>query len=128
MLGTNDFQWVHENNAWSSSQGILALVSAIRTSPIEPGMPIPKILVIAPPAIRAPRGAIAPKFFGGERKCAGLADAYRKVCEEVDCHFFDAGSVITASNVDGVHIDLEQHLVLGKAICEVVKPLLCEDP
>lgn len=124
MLGTNDFQSMHEHNAWHSSQGILALVSAIRAAPIEPGMPVPEILVVAPPAIRTPKGPIAPKFEGGDRKCAGLAQAYRKVCEEAGCHFFDAGSVIASSQVDGVHLDLEQHLILGKALAETVQPLL----
>lgn len=124
MLGTNDFHSMHEFNAWHSSQGILALVSAIRTAPIEPGMPVPQILVIAPPAIRTPKGPIAPKFEGGERKSVGLAIAYQKACEEAGCHFFDAGSVITSSNVDGVHLDLEQHLALGNAMSKVVKPLL----
>ena len=124
MLGTNDFQSMHEHNAWHSSQGILALITAIRTAPIEPGMPVPQILVVAPPAIQTPKGSIAPKFEGGERKCLGLAAAYRKVCEEADCHFFDAGSVIASSNVDGVHVDAEQHLTLGNELSQVVRPLL----
>jgi lysophospholipase L1-like esterase len=127
MLGTNDFQSMHENNAWHSSQGIGALVSAIRTAPIEPGMPVPQILVIAPPAIQTPKGPIAPKFAGGETKCVGLSAAYRLVCEEVGCHFFDAGSVIASSQVDGVHLDLEQHLILGNAVAEVVKPLILKN-
>jgi len=124
MLGTNDFQSMHEHNAWHSAQGILALISAIRTAPIEPGMPVPQILVVAPPAIRTPKGPIAPKFEGAERKCAGLAFAYLNVCEEVGCHFFDAGGIITSSNVDGVHLDLEQHLVLGNALAKVAASLL----
>ncbi|MFT3758866.1 SGNH/GDSL hydrolase family protein [Thauera sp.] len=124
MLGTNDFQSMHEHNAWHSSQGILALISAIRSAPIEPGMPVPDILVVAPPAIQTPKGPIAPKFEGGEAKCVGLAAAYRKVCEETNCHFFDAGSVTTSSKVDGVHLDLEQHLILGRAVAEAVEPLL----
>jgi lysophospholipase L1-like esterase len=127
MLGTNDFQSMHEHNAWHSAQGILALISAIRTAPIEPGMPQPQILVVAPPAIQTPKGPIAPKFEGGERKCLGLAAAYRKVCEEAACHFFDAGSVITSSKVDGVHLDAEQHLVLGRELSRVVHPLLAEN-
>src|SRR5947207_5160538 len=45
MLGTNDFQSVHENSAWQSAQGIAALVGAIRRAPIEPGMPAPRILI-----------------------------------------------------------------------------------
>jgi lysophospholipase L1-like esterase len=124
MLGTNDFQSMHEHNAWHSSQGILALISVIRSAPIEPGMPVPQILVVAPPAIQTPKGPIAPKFEGGERKCVGLASAYQKVCEELGCHFFDAGGIITSSNVDGVHLDLEQHLTLGKAVAKIVEPLL----
>lgn len=127
MLGTNDFQSMHTHNAWHSSQGIGALVSAIRTAPIEPGMTVPQILVVAPPAIRTPKGPIASKFEGGETKCVGLSAAYRLVCEEIGCHFFDAGSVITSSNVDGVHLDLEQHLVFGKAVAEFVKPLLSKN-
>lgn len=124
MLGTNDFQSMHEHNAWHSSQGILALIAAIRSAPIEPDMPVPPILVVAPPAIQTPKGPIAPKFQGGEHKCVGLAQAYRQVCEEANCHFFDAGSVIASSKVDGVHLDLEQHVILGKALAEISKSLL----
>lgn len=127
MLGTNDFQSMHPHNAWHASQGIVALAAAIRNAPIEPGMPIPPILVVAPPAIQTPKGQMAPKFAGGEQKCAGLADAYRKVCAEIDCHFFDAGSVVVASQVDGVHLDLDQHLALGAALTGVVGPLLKKD-
>jgi hypothetical protein len=35
LLGTNDFQSMHPHNAWHSSQGIAALVSAIRTAPTK---------------------------------------------------------------------------------------------
>lgn len=127
MLGTNDFQSMHDNNAWLSSQGIRALVSAIRTAPIEHGMPVPPILVVAPPPIQTPKGSIAPKFEGGEAKCVGLSAAYKSVCDEVGCHFFDAGSVITSSKVDGVHLDLDQHWALGNAMGAIVKPLLSKN-
>jgi lysophospholipase L1-like esterase len=124
MLGTNDFQSMHAHNAWHSSQGIAALVSTVRNAPIEPGMPVPPVLVVAPPPIRTPKGPIAPKFEGGEKKCVGLADAYQQVCSEMSCHFFDAGTVTTSSNVDGIHLDAEQHAALGRALSEVVMTLL----
>lgn len=124
MLGTNDFQSMHDFNAWHSSQGMLALISAVRSAPIEPGMPVPDILVVAPPALQLPKGPIAPKFEGGNIKSAGLADAYRQISEEAGVHYFDAGSVVSSSKVDGVHLDLEQHLKLGRAMAEVVHPLL----
>lgn len=124
MLGTNDFQSMHPHNAWHSAQGMLALIAAIRSAPIEPGMPVPPILVVAPPPIATPQGVMAPKFAGGETKSLGLADAYRRVCEETACSFFDAGSVATASAVDGVHLDPAQHLALGQALAKIVGALL----
>jgi lysophospholipase L1-like esterase len=124
MLGTNDFQSMHNHSAWHSAQGIAAIVSAIRQAPIEPGMPIPKILVIAPPAIRTPKGPIAPKFEGGEAKCRGLAEAYKQVCADLSCDFFDAGTVTTSSDADGVHLDADQHKKLGIAVTGIVVSVL----
>ena len=124
MLGTNDFQSMHSNNVWHSAQGIAALVSEIRQAPIEPGMPIPPILVVSPPPIQSPRGIIASKFLGAEEKCSGLAEAYRVVADDHGCHFFDSAAVTSSSKVDGVHLDAEQHLILGKAIAEVAEPLV----
>jgi lysophospholipase L1-like esterase len=124
MLGTNDFQVMHPHNAWMSSQGIGSLVAAIRRAPIEPGMPVPPILIVAPPPFGLPQGPIAPKFEGAPQRSAGLAAAYRDTAQALSCHFFDAGSVTTASRVDGVHLDLDQHLLLGNAMAAVVADLL----
>src|SRR5262249_4606547 len=87
MLGTNDFQAMHNNNAWLSAQGTAALVAAIRQAPIEPGMPVPPILIVAPPPMDEPRGPIAPKFQGARVKSAGLAAAQREVAAALGCHF-----------------------------------------
>ena len=124
MLGSNDFQSMHEHHAWHCSQGMAVLVSAVRSAPIEPDMPVPDVLVVAPPPIRTPRGPIAPKFLGGDKKCAGLAAAFQQMCLEMNCHFFNAGSIITTSDADGVHLDAAQHTVLGQALANVVKTLL----
>jgi lysophospholipase L1-like esterase len=124
LLGTNDFQPMHTNNAWHSAQGVVALVREIRCAPIEPGMPVPPVLIVAPPALAAPKGAIAPKFEGGDRRSVGVAAAYREVADALGCPFFDAGAVVRASAVDGVHLDAEAHLALGDALADVVRPLL----
>jgi lysophospholipase L1-like esterase len=125
MLGTNDFQFSHShNNAWAAAQGIAALVNEIRGAPIEPGMPVPPILIVCPPPIRSPKGAIAAKFSGADERCQGLADAYREVSSSLGCYFFDAGSVTPASRVDGIHLDADQHIILGRALAPVVAPIL----
>ncbi|MDZ7760724.1 MAG: SGNH/GDSL hydrolase family protein [Desulfovermiculus sp.] len=124
LLGTNDFQSMHPHNAWHSAQGIAALVLAIRHASIEPGMPVPPILIVTPPLIQTPKGPIAPKFLGGESKCVGLADAYWEVARSNECHFFDCNAVVSSSHVDGVHLDADQHLALGEKMAEVVSALL----
>jgi len=126
FLGTNDFQSMHQHNAWHSAQGIGAIVSAIRRAPIEPGMPVPKVLVVAPPVIQKAKGAIAPKFEEAEHNAVNLASAIEQVANETGCAFFNAGSVTSTSKVDGVHLDADQHLALGKAMAKKVKPLLLE--
>ena len=87
-------------------------------------MPVPPILLVAPPQIQTAKGKIAPKFQGAETKAAGLASAIHLVARELDCHFFDAGSVTTTSRVDGVHLDEDQHLALGEALAAEIKALL----
>jgi lysophospholipase L1-like esterase len=125
MLGTNDFQFAHPyNNAWSAAQGVATLVNEIRWAPIEPGMPVPPILVVSPPPMRSPSGPLAMKFSGSEERAAGLADAYREVSSNLGCGFFDAGSVTPASRVDGIHLDSDQHLILGEALVEVVAAIV----
>ena len=124
MLGTNDFQFCHPyNNAWAAAQGVARLVKEIRGAPIEPGMPVPPILVIAPPLIRTPKGPIASKFKGAEKRCAGLADAYKQMAADLQCDFFDAEGVTSSSVVDGVHLDADQHAKLGKALAESVRAI-----
>jgi lysophospholipase L1-like esterase len=38
----------------------------------------------------------------------------------------DAGSVTPASRVDGIHLDADQHVILGQALVDVVAPILKE--
>jgi hypothetical protein len=53
-----------------------------------------------------------------------LADAYARVAAEEACRFFDAGTVVAPSALDGVHLDAGQHAHLGRALAAVVGPLL----
>jgi len=124
MLGTNDFQSMHQNKAWESAQGIAALIRGIRRAPIEPEMPIPEILVVAPPSPREASGLIAPKFIDAYEKSKDLTEAYYQVAIELGCAFFDANSVTSSSKVDGIHLDMEQHEILGRELAQIVRGIL----
>jgi lysophospholipase L1-like esterase len=120
MLGSNDFQSMHPHTAWHAALGVAALVAAVRNAPIEPGMPAPPVLVMAPPQLGEARGVIARKFSGAAQKSAGLAAALRDISAELGCAFFDAGEVATVSAADGIHLDADQHALLGKALAAFV--------
>lgn len=128
LLGSNDFQCMHRNTAALSAQGIAALVNAIRQAPIEPGMPVPPIMIVAPPPIGEPKGPIAVKFEGAAQRSAGLATAYRDIAVQLQCHFFDTGRVTPSSRVDGIHLDADQHLRLGQAMAHEVMACLAQLP
>jgi lysophospholipase L1-like esterase len=120
MLGTNDFQSMHPHTAWHAALGVGSLVTAVRNAPIEPGMPVPPILVVAPPQLGEARGLIARKFTGAAQKSAGLAGTLREISAELGCAFFDAGEVVRVSAADGIHLDADQHALLGKTLAEFV--------
>jgi lysophospholipase L1-like esterase len=87
MLGTNDFPCTHYNDAWLPAQGTAKLINIIRQAPIEPCIPTPEIMVIAPPNIIMPKGAIASKFNGAEKRCVGLAKELALVSKEYSTYF-----------------------------------------
>ncbi|MEH6578255.1 MAG: SGNH/GDSL hydrolase family protein [Amphritea sp.] len=124
MLGNNDFQSPHVFTAAEAAQGVAALVNSIRQAPIEPGMPVPDILLVSSPPIIEPKGSIAAKFRGAAEKWRGFRDALEQVAEQLDCHFYDAAQATPASLIDGIHLDLDQHQALGQAMAKVVAPLL----
>ena len=120
MLGTNDFQSTHDINARLSAQGMAKLVHIIRTAPIEPGMVIPPILIICPPKITEPRGPISFKLQGAEKRCIGLPEELKTVASELSTMYFDSNTVASASKIDGIHLDKDQHSVLGLTIAKIV--------
>lgn len=121
MLGTNDFQFSTPfNTAWTAGQGVAAIVNEMRRAPIEPGMSAPPVLIVAPPALRRAEVEPMPKFAGAEERCVGLNAALRQVAADLNCAFFDANTVARTSVIDGVHLDADQHSLLGVALADVV--------
>ena len=47
---------------------------------------------------------------------AMLASVYRDLADELDCGFFDAGSVAHTTPVDGVHLDAENTRAIGRGL------------
>jgi lysophospholipase L1-like esterase len=53
-----------------------------------------------------------------------LPGFYRAFAQECGVAFFDAGSVIKTSPIDGIHLEPEDHLKLAEAVAEIIPGLL----
>lgn len=124
FLGTNDLQAMYGVGAYESAQGAAALVDAIQASRPEPMDRAPQVLLVSPPRIVRPSGAMEPKFLGAEEKSKAFSHWYRLAATNRQCGFFDAADVIQPSITDGVHLDETQHREFAAAIHPVVRSML----
>ncbi|MCU0912864.1 MAG: hydrolase [Rhodobacteraceae bacterium] len=87
-----------------------------------PGGTAPALLVVCPPPVEE-AGCLAEVFEGGAAKSRRLAPYYAEAAARWGAAFFDAGTVIGPSPVDGVHFEAADHRRLGQAIAAVVAGL-----
>jgi lysophospholipase L1-like esterase len=100
--------------------GCATLVWAVQKSQAGPGGGVPEILLIVPPVLGEVSGLMGLFFKGGEETSRGLAQAYQTVADACRCRFLDASKHVRASQVDGVHLDLDGHRVLALEVKKVV--------
>jgi lysophospholipase L1-like esterase len=81
-----------------------------------------KILLIAPPVIgENGKGSWLEDSFDFARCAkvsAELPEWYRQLAEMYHCYYLDAAKIVKTSPTDGVHLDPENQIKLGKAIYE----------
>ena len=123
MLGTNDLKKRFSLSAYDIANGVGVLVDVVRKSAAGPGGCSPKVLIMAPPPV-AKLAELAETFEGAEAKSMRFAEHYQCIAEEHGCEFFDTAQVIVSSNLDGIHIELNEHHKLGKAVAGLVREIL----
>jgi lysophospholipase L1-like esterase len=121
MLGLNDLMKLVGKSADESAWGMLSLVREI-LSPVFGGSP-PKILIIAPPAIRKLSEFNKMVFGGMEEESKKLADCYKTVAEVTKSEFLDSNKYISISGSDGLHPLPDQYKILGKVIADKVSDM-----
>lgn len=119
-LGTNDLKNCFHVSAADIAFCLDRLIRLIRAFGAGPNGGAPKVLVIAPPPILEV-GCLAEMFAGGEAKSHGLGAAIKAMTTRMDAGFFDAGTVIQVSPIDGIHYEAEAQVALGLALAEVVR-------
>jgi lysophospholipase L1-like esterase len=123
MLGTNDLKHRFNPTPYEVSHGAQLVAKALLASETGPGGGAPGVLMVCPPPV-----VDAPAF---RQILAGDAEAisrklppfYRACAAECGAAFFDAGSVVKSSPVDGIHWEAEEHRKFAGAMAETVKNL-----
>lgn len=120
MLGTNDLKSRFNVTATEIALGVETLVKIARTSACGPGQSEPGVLVVAPPPLRD-AGILMEFFQGGLEKSQAFAPAFAAMGERANVPVWNAGSVCSASQIDGIHLDEEGHRALGEALADEVR-------
>lgn len=123
MLGTNDLKRRLNATASEIAEGAGMLVEIVAGSGCGPDGGAPQTLLVCP----APVGRLDrfdDTFEGATEKSRELARFYAATAEMHSCAFFDAGKVISSSDVDGIHLEEPAHAALGAAIAAEVRLLL----
>lgn len=125
MLGTNDVKPMFTAEPFEVALGMQSLVDMALGSGSGPAGGPPQVLVVAPPRL----GEVTALselwgFRDRQAKALALAPLYETLARDHGVAFFDAGSIVEADSVDGVHFSAEGHGVLARALEPVVRGLL----
>jgi len=123
MLGTNDLKARFALSAADIAESAGVLVETTQREARDAAGQPPRVLLVAPPPL-ANLSDYDGMFEGGTEKSRQLGEYSRRVAGWKQCAFLDAGRVIVASDLDGIHFAPEEHAKLGRAVAATVRELL----
>lgn len=125
MVGTNDLKIRFGVPAGdvANGAGLLVEKALARVGDFSDG--IPKVLLICPPRLGpVARTHFGPMFGGSEEKSAQLWPFFQGVAQKYGVAVLNADDIIRSSEIDGLHLDADQHEKLGKAVAAKVRELI----
>lgn len=123
MLGTNDLKTRFGLSSAEIAMGAGVLAGVVKASGCGPGGAAPRCLLVAPPPVTAKTDMYEWMADAGPRSRL-FASHYRNVASACGVDYFDAGSVMRSSEIDGFHFEAEEHTKLGRALAQKVRELL----
>jgi lysophospholipase L1-like esterase len=120
MLGTNDTKKRYSAPPSDIAAGVGVLLDIIARSAAGRKGAAPPVLLMCPAPL-VTLTEFSEMFEGGIEKSRALAPLYADLAKTRGCAFFDAGTVVKCSAIDGVHFDRAAHRSLGEAVAEEVR-------
>lgn len=122
MLGTNDLKARFAVTPEDIAASVGVLIRTIQASPAGVDGKPPALLLVSPAAI-VETGFLAGMFRGGAEKSRQLGRLYSGIAERLGVAFLDAEALIRVDPAEGIHLDADQHRILGRAVAERVRML-----
>jgi lysophospholipase L1-like esterase len=123
MLGTNDLKVRFSVSAYDIANSAGVLVDVVKGSEAGRHGTAPPVLLLAPPPTTMLTD-FREMFEGAGAKSERFGVHYRRVAQERGCHFLDVGGVVDSSELDGIHLEAEEHHKLGRALADAVREIL----
>jgi lysophospholipase L1-like esterase len=125
MLGSNDMKRFVHGQAFAAREGMERIIDVVRGHAYPLNGKAPDILLVAPPPLcQTAEPRFAAMFEGGVEQSQMLASFYADLADDMDCGFFDAGSVAQTTPLDGVHLDAANTRAIGRGLEPVVRMML----
>lgn len=122
MLGTNDTKTRFGATPEQITAGIAGLLDIALSPEMQTRHTGFKVLLICPPPLHEV-GVLAGEFFGAAAKSRALAPLYQALAAARGIGFLDAGTVITSTRIDGIHLEAGAHGILAKAAATAIAAL-----
>lgn len=126
MLGTNDMKSYFEATPEQIAANCAFHLDVALSEEMQDRHGGFEPFLILPPKPFA-TGCLAERYEGAEDKADAVLDAMRAEANARDVAVFDANSVISVSDTDGVHFGAEAHDALGKAVAEFILSEIVEE-
>lgn len=125
MLGTNELKAGYGLTTEEIAEMMRNMVAAVRARPSQYLDKSPRVLIVSPPYINEETEycKAGGKYIGSGEKSRQLAISYKKIAEELETGYLDAGAV-TETGPDGVHITESSHDTLGRSIAEATRTII----
>ncbi|RJO60528.1 hypothetical protein C4544_04975 [candidate division WS5 bacterium] len=122
-LGINDLKKIFNRGGQEVASGIEDLILSIREYILESKEKYsePKIIIISPHILQDKVVEVKPHFEGAPEKSKYLAEEFEKVAKKYNCEFIDMAKNVIASEVDGIHLEKEEHAKVGKLLAKYIK-------
>lgn len=116
MLGTNDTKKMYGASARDICFGMNRIVDIVLKSESGRNGCAPDVLVVSPPIIADLPEDLMQMFEDSQEKSKLLPLYYKSLAEKCGTLFLDASSIVKTCDIDGIHLDADNHRKIGCAI------------